>query len=141
MERQPEHAVRGVQQRVVDAPRADADPAQLAGAREAVERLGIQVEQVPAHAVGQPHGPVREAVDLVERHAPAVEPTGDDAAALGAEVDRGATYSRWNTSSSRSKAWSGRPDSKNSAISACQRAFTSRACIPRCAASKSSVSR
>ena len=53
-------------------------------------------------------------------------------------------HSRWKTSSSTSSPSSGRRPSrswKNSPISACQRALTSVSSMPRCAASKSSVSR
>jgi hypothetical protein len=39
-------------------------------------------------AIRQPHGHVREAVDLLQRHALAVEPAEHGAAALGPEVDR-----------------------------------------------------
>ena len=64
VERQAEHAVLAVEQRVVDAPGVDADARELARAAQAVERLGEQVQQVPAQAVGQPHRPVGEAVHL-----------------------------------------------------------------------------
>ena len=89
VEGQAEHAAVAVEQRVVDRPGVDADAGQRPGAAQALERLGEQVQEVPAQAVGQAHRPVVEAVDLLERHALALEAAGDDAAAGGAEVDRG----------------------------------------------------
>ncbi len=92
VEREPEHAVVPVEQRVVDAPRVHADAAQLrAPGRlgEAVQRLGEQRHQVPAHPVGQAHGAVLEAVHLLEPDPGAVVVAEHHAAALGAEVHRG----------------------------------------------------
>ena len=112
VEGQAEHAAVAVEQRVVDGPGVDADAGERPGAAQALERLGEQVQQVPAQPVGQAHRPVVEAVDLLERHALAVEAAGDDAAAGGAEVDRGvAPQARWKTSSRRCSPVSGRsPD-------------------------------
>ena len=89
VERQAEHPVAPVEQRVVDAPRVHADPGERAGAAQALERLGEQVQEVPAQAVGQPDGPVVEAVHLRELHAPVAQAPRHDAPAGGAEVDGG----------------------------------------------------
>ena len=91
VERQAEHAARARRAARSRRPtrRRRRRAAGRAARAQAVERLGEQREQVPAQAVGQPHRPVREAVHLLELHAPAVQPAAHHAAALGAEVDRG----------------------------------------------------
>ena len=99
-----------------------------------LERLGEQVQQVPAQAVGQPHGPVREAVDLLERHAPAVEAAR---ARRGRSSRRGRSrrrraQARWKTSSRRSKPGVGPlvgAARRTGPSRACQRALTSVASI------------
>ena len=88
VEGQPEHAVAAVEQGVVDAPGVDADPVELAGPLEAVQRLGEEVQEVPAQAVRQPHGAVGEAVHDVELDTAVAQLAPDDAPALGAQVDR-----------------------------------------------------
>ncbi len=89
-ERQPEHPVLAVEERVVTAPGIDPDAVQrpaVGGGAEAVQCLHEQPGQVPVQSVGQPHGPVGEAVADVEGHGLAVKAAEHHPAALGAEVD------------------------------------------------------
>ena len=144
VERQPEHPAAAVEQRVVDAPAVDPD-AGAAGRRraQALQRLGEEVQQVPAQAVGQAHGPVREAVDTSSSTRPSSSrPVTTRPLEAPRSIAAKRTQSTWKISSRRtSRAASPDGSSKNSAISACQRALTSVASIAACAAAKSSVSR
>ena len=58
-------------------------------AAQRADGLPEEVEQVPAQAVGQPHRPVREPVQLRQLHAPIGQPPEHDAPTRGAEIDRG----------------------------------------------------
>ena len=73
VERQPEHAAALVEQRVVDAPGVDADA--RAAARRARRPSSASVNRCrrfQRRPSGQPHGPVGEAVDLLELDAAVV---------------------------------------------------------------------
>jgi hypothetical protein len=78
VEGEAEHAPLLVQQRVVHAPGVDADAIELAAAQR-LERLREQVQQVPVQPVREAHGPIGEAVALLERHRAPVEAPADDA--------------------------------------------------------------
>ena len=75
----------------VDRPRVDADrgdrSAQSRCRAQSVEHLAVEAEDVPVKGLPQPHGHVREAVDLGGFEAFAVEVTDGDPPALRAEVD------------------------------------------------------
>ena len=82
-----------VDQGEVDPPRVDGDRVDVTGlARsgpEAVEHVPVDAEDVPVERLPRAHGHVREAVDLGDAQALAVEPADRHPPALGAEIDGG----------------------------------------------------
>src|SRR5439155_23503642 len=82
-----------VDQAEVDPPRVDGDgidATRLASdGAKAVEHVLVEPRHVPPQRLALSHGHIREPVDLGDAQTLAVEAADGDAAALGAEVDRG----------------------------------------------------
>ena len=75
---------------VVNGPRVHGHPGQVPGCSrdaQALERFGVQVQEVPVEAVGEGDGVVGEPGDLLEVHPIGSDASDDDASAGGAEVD------------------------------------------------------
>ena len=108
VEGETDHAPALVEQRVVHAPGADADAGERAPAQRA-DGLGEEVQQVPAQPVRQPHGPVREAVALLELRsaAPSKRPQTtrplDAPRSMAAKLSQGGTPLRAARSAARAR--------------------------------------
>ena len=89
---QPEHFVLSGHQDVIHAPRIDADghdgvAVLRTGFGEPVQDAGPETHEIPSQRTGHRHRSIRESVNFVELDGIAVEPTSDDASALGSQVD------------------------------------------------------